>query len=127
MVNTGLLLVACLEDRNMSFMLANFAAAEREAACGIARGAGAVGLAGPEGSCAAKGAAGFPPGAAGGPAEVVVGALAAAGREVCLKRSSAPSLHDRLIVAFVKGRMQGAQSITPEASNLLQRCAPLSS
>ena len=43
---TSLLEVGCLEDRNMSFMPADLAAAEREAGWGIGRGVDATGLAG---------------------------------------------------------------------------------
>ena len=73
----------------MSFMPADLAAAEREAGWGLGRGAGAAGLAGPEeesGAAADTGAAEAPEGSA-------VWALAAAGRDVCMRRSSAPSLH----------------------------------
>lgn len=98
MGHTGLLEPGCLEDRNMSFMPADFAAAEREAGCGVARGADVAGLAGPGGSGAASDA-GAAPGAAEAPEEGAVCALAAAGCCVCMSRFNAPSLHNPLSVS----------------------------
>ena len=85
---TGLLEVGCLEDRNMSFMPADLAAAEREAGWGIGRDAAATGLAEPEGSGPAADA-----GAAEAAEVGFVCTFAAAGRDVCRKRCNAPSLH----------------------------------
>ena len=93
MGHTGLLEPGCLEDRNMSLMPADLAAAEREAGCGAGRGADGAGLAGLEGSEAANDA-GAAPGAAKAPEEGAVCALAAAGRDACMSRSSAPSLRN---------------------------------